>query len=235
MGMFDSVAIDPPLVISDAMGKLLNTYSKYDYQTKSFDNLLWQYKIDSTRKLMRLETSDEDVKPTLPDRWVFCNHTGIVEIYDYQQLKTHKNGDPYKTRSITLRCKFLDGNLLEVKKLEDVIKKHKKKKPFTLADHIKKIVNLNYVIIEPTSSYNKYAFTIQKHKTTSKWCIYTHSVDAYPYAYLDLNYVLIGYQNNQTLTPPAAAFLWDDEYAASEFLHGYFKKVKTNKIKVKVK
>jgi hypothetical protein len=233
MGMFDSVTIEPPLVIADDMGKLLNTYSKYDYQTKSLENLLWQYKISATRKLMRLETSNEDVTPTLPDRWVFCNHTGIVEIYDYQTLKTYKNGDSRVTRSITLQFKFLDGNLLEAKKLEDVTKKHKKKKPFTLADHIKKIVNLNYVIIEPTAAYSKYAFTIHKHKTSSKWCIYTHSVDTYPYAYLDLQYVLNGFNNNTS--PPAAAFLWDDEFVASKFLHDYFKKVKSNKVKVKVK
>jgi hypothetical protein len=231
MGMFDDITLDAPLVVTDDIGKILNKYCKYDYQTKSLENCLFKYRVDSMRRLMCYETENDYEEIKTPVRWVFRNHTGIVTIYEYKQLKTYSNGDTKLTHIIELELKFLDGNLIGIKVLQDKKEKHKKKKPFTLTDHIKKIVSLDHVILEPEKSYHIYAFTISLHETESLWCITTHAADGVGNAFLDKQNILHGYPGK---TPPLIAYSWNDPYAASRFLHTYFKNIKKNKWKVKV-
>jgi|HubBroStandDraft_5_1064220.scaffolds.fasta_scaffold1018938_2 hypothetical protein len=109
MGMFDWVKCEVPLpdgFVSD------------NFQTKDFENLLYQYTITKEGKLTRTGSGDwldpeDDVELSVE----IVPFHGIFEFYDYEHNKD-VNDKNFKFVWHEYEAKFTDGNLVSITKMQ---------------------------------------------------------------------------------------------------------------------
>lgn len=138
--MFDSIYVEVKLPLPSPVDKLKINWKKEEFQTKDFENMMREYRVNRAGQLMLLDQKMEWIGDdsrfgghmnVISERWVKSSHTGTVIFYttvcsapeqkesDWMELATQEkiDGADGNDYSMHFEAKFVDGKLKDVKLL----------------------------------------------------------------------------------------------------------------------